>query len=68
MYSLLTGINEEWLDPDVFRPPTLKAWKALVQNLTEDGSLKNASKGLWPNRSSKHYLDHDWIATGDMHG
>jgi len=68
MYSLLTGIKEGWLNPNVYGPATLDTWKALVQKLTEDGSLKNVSKGLWPNRYSKHYLNHDRIATGDMHG
>lgn len=75
-YAMVTGVKRGWLDEKQYGPVARKAWLALVDNLDEEGNLKNVCVGtnkggqvVGPDLEEQYqfYLARPRF-TGDYHG
>ena len=75
-YAMVTGVKRGWLDEETYGPVARKAWLALVDQLDEEGNVKNVCVGT--NKAFKEAgsdLDAQYAFylarpryTGDYHG
>lgn len=75
-FAMVTGVKRGWLDTNTYGPAARKAWLALVNNLDQDGNVKDVcvgtnkaarEVGTDPEVQLKFYLDRG-RKTGDLHG
>jgi rhamnogalacturonyl hydrolase YesR len=66
--AMLRGINNGWLDPDVFQPLVDNAWRAIVMRTASDGRLMDVSESTNKQRSVEDYLRRAAILDRDPRG
>ena len=66
--ALLRGINNGWLDPDIYQPRVDKAWRAILARTAPDGRLMNVSESTNKQRSLTDYLRRAAILDRDTRG
>ncbi len=68
VFALATGIRQGWLAAASFQPVVVRAWRALAQEVDEQGRLANVCIGLGDNPGTEaHYLSCP-RRPGDKHG
>lgn len=66
--ALLRGINNGWLDPDIYQRLVDKAWRAIAARTSSDGRLINVSESTNKQRSLNDYLRRAAILDRDARG
>src|SRR5262249_35292164 len=66
--SMLRGINNGWLDPDIYQPLVDKAWRAIVTRTAPDGQLLDVCESTNKQRSLNDYLHRAAILGRDPRG
>jgi unsaturated rhamnogalacturonyl hydrolase len=66
-WSMLVGVKQGILEEDEYLPAVLSAWNGLLQQLGEDGKLKEICVGTGQSKDIQYYLDRPRV-TGDLHG
>lgn len=64
--ALMTGVAEGWLDRETYDPVAETAWRALLERLEPDGSIRDVSNWMWKGEVEK-YIQRERL-TGDNHG
>ncbi|MDD4972240.1 MAG: glycoside hydrolase family 88 protein [Paludibacter sp.] len=66
-YAMIVGVKKGWLDKKKFGLVARKAWLALIQNIDENGDVKNVCEGTMLGDNRQHYINR-LALTGDLHG
>ncbi len=67
-FALLRGINEGWLDPDMYQPMVNKAWRAILERTGSDGVLMDVCESTNKQRSVEDYVRRAAILGRDARG
>jgi unsaturated rhamnogalacturonyl hydrolase len=65
-YAVAAGINNGWLD-EIYADLALSGWNGVKTMITQDGKVKNISKGTGTSTSLKYYYDRP-TPLNDIHG
>lgn len=65
--AIARGVNEGWLDKNIYAPIAQKAWAALNKNIEPDGQVKDIIIGSFTNEDY-HYYENQPFVKNDSHG
>lgn len=66
-YAMIIGVQNGWLDKEIYGRAVRKAWLALVTYLDANGDISEVCQGTNKKNDRQYYLDRQRIK-GDMHG
>jgi rhamnogalacturonyl hydrolase YesR len=66
-FAMAVGVNEGWLDAEIYGPAVRKAWLALTGLLDPQGNLGEVCVGTDKGHSLEYYLERPRVS-GDLHG
>jgi unsaturated rhamnogalacturonyl hydrolase len=66
--AMLRGINNGWLDPDIYQPLVDNAWRAVVMRTASDGRLVDVCESTNKQKSLDDYLRRGAILDRDPRG
>ena len=65
--AIARGVNEGWLDKNIYSPIAQKGWKALCKNIEPDGQVKDIIVGSFTSEDY-HYYENQPLVKNDSHG
>jgi unsaturated rhamnogalacturonyl hydrolase len=66
--AMLRGINNGWLDPDIYQPLVDNAWRAVVMRTSSDGRLIDVCESTNKQKTLDDYLRRAAIVGRDVRG